>query len=667
MKPVIAVAACLLVLAGNALSQEAPATKQPANDEATAFGALPFIYNAALSADGKRLVAVAPGNGANTLALVLDLDANAKNKITPVYQANGQPMSVEECNWAALDRVVCSLTGIQRVFGTLAPVRRNVSLDAEAKGPVVQLGQKDSGHGASVMQSDGHIVDWLDGTSGKVLMARAKVPDLDMGSLTARKAVGLSVDRVDTRTGKGEVVETPDNMAIDYVSDGEGLVRLKVITAKDDEDGHLKGRNVYYFRSEDSRTWKKLGIFDDKVGGIQPLAVDPSVNGAYVLQPLDGRQALYRVHLDSSMNQELVFSSPEVDVGDVVRMGRSGHVIGVTWTTDRNMVQYFDPKYRGIAATLAKALPNLPLVRFVSASADEKILLVWAGSDVDPGHFYTYDLRNQKLAEVFQSRPALHGKTLSPVRAITYPAADGTQIPAYLTLPPGVTDAKGLPAIVMPHGGPESRDDWGFDWLSQYFAQRGYVVLQPNYRGSSGYGDQWLMNNGFKSWKTAVGDICDGGKWLVSQGMAAPAKLAIFGWSYGGYAALQAQVLAPDLFKAVVAVAPVTDLPLMKEEAQEYTNGMLVNRFVGDGPHLTEGSPARNAAAFKAPVLMFHGDTDVNVDIAQSHRMDDKLREAGKSTELVVYPKLEHSLVDGTARADMLRRSDAFLRKSLGM
>ncbi|MEJ0100294.1 MAG: alpha/beta fold hydrolase [Pseudomonadota bacterium] len=230
-----------------------------------------------------------------------------------------------------------------------------------------------------------------------------------------------------------------------------------------------------------------------------------------------------------------------------------------------------------------------------------------------------------------------------------------------------MTDAKGLPAIVMPHGGPESRDAWGFDWLSQYFAQRGFVVLQPNYRGSSGYGDQWLMNNGFKSWKTAVGDICDGGRWLVSQGMAAPAKLAIFGWSYGGYAALQANVLAPDLFKAVIAVAPVTDLPLMKDEALAYTSGDLVSRYVGDGPHLIEGSPARNAAAFNAPVLMFHGDMDINADIMQSRRMDDRLHDAGKKSELIVYPKLTHNLMDGGARADMLRRSDAFLRQSLGM
>jgi dipeptidyl aminopeptidase/acylaminoacyl peptidase len=217
----------------------------------------------------------------------------------------------------------------------------------------------------------------------------------------------------------------------------------------------------------------------------------------------------------------------------------------------------------------------------------------------------------------------------------------------------------------MPHGGPAARDEWGFDWLVQFFAQRGFVVLQPNYRGSSGYGDNWYMENGFKSWKTSIGDVRDGGKWLVSQGMADASKLAIFGWSYGGYAALQVNALDADLFKAVVAVAPVTDLALLKMQAQMYTTSHVVEEFVGNGAHVSEGSPVQNVEKFTAPVLMFHGDMDLNVDIAQSRRMDKALRGAKKSSQLIVYPKLEHSLVDGEVRADLLRRSDAFLRSAL--
>jgi dipeptidyl aminopeptidase/acylaminoacyl peptidase len=574
-------------------------------------------------------------------------------------------MRLTGCDWSALDRVVCSIFGVTHVDGMLAPVGRTVSVNTDGSN-LVQLGQRDTGTQSWARDFDGNVIDWRNGVDGKILMSRTNIPEVGTGTHLGRSDEGLSVVLVDTRTGQTTSVERARQNVAQYVSDGRGAVRMMTLQQKTIE-GRLKGVDLHFFRTVDDKEWRKLGQNDFANRGMKPLALDPNSNVAYVLQPLAGRQALYSIALDGSMKSTLVFASPEVDVDDVVRIGRNGRVIGVTWTTDRSNVQYVDPDYRDLAAALGRSLPELPLIRIMSASADEQILAIWAGSDVDPGHLYIFDRAHNTLTELFRSRPRLNGKTLSPVRAITYSAADGTQIPAYLTLPPGVTDAKDLPAIVMPHGGPASRDDWGFDWLAQYFSQRGFAVLQPNYRGSGGYGDQWYVNNGFKSWKTAVGDIRDGARWLVAQGMADPAKLAIFGWSYGGYAALQANVLAPDLFKAVVAVAPISDLAMLKAEAHDYTSGDVVDQFVGDGPHVTEGSPARSTSVFKAPVLMFHGDTDVNVDIEQSRLMDERLRRSGKSSELVVYPKLEHDLLDGTVRADMLRRSDAFLRRNLGM
>ena len=233
-------------------------------------------------------------------------------------------------------------------------------------------------------------------------------------------------------------------------------------------------------------------------------------------------------------------------------------------------------------------------------------------------------------------------------------------IPGYLTLPPGRSDAKGLPAIVMPHGGPSSRDEWGFDWLAQYFAQEGFAVVQPNYRGSSGYGDQWYQNNGFQSWKVAIGDVSDAGRWILAQG-ADPAKLSIVGWSYGGYAALQSGVVAPDLFRAIVAIAPVTDLSRLKTESARYTSGAIVRDFIGSGPHIREGSPAQNAGRIVAPVLMFHGTLDQNVDIDQSRIMRGALASAGKKVELVEYPGLAHGLSDSDTRTAMLAQITRFL------
>jgi dipeptidyl aminopeptidase/acylaminoacyl peptidase len=143
--------------------------------------------------------------------------------------------------------------------------------------------------------------------------------------------------------------------------------------------------------------------------------------------------------------------------------------------------------------------------------------------------------------------------------------------------------------------------------------------------------------------------------------------MAIVGWSYGGYAALQSAAVDPTLFKAVVAIAPVTDLQLLKEETRNWANHVLAGKFIGSGPHLRDGSPAYNAARIAAPVLMFHGDFDRNVAVNQARRMEGRLRDAGKKVELVVYPRLDHALEDSEARADMLRRSDIFLRSALKM
>lgn len=219
----------------------------------------------------------------------------------------------------------------------------------------------------------------------------------------------------------------------------------------------------------------------------------------------------------------------------------------------------------------------------------------------------------------------------------------------------------------MPHGGPSARDEWGFDWLAQYFANRGYAVLQPNFRGSAGYGNDWFQTNGFQSWNVAIGDVNDAGRWLISEGIADPSRLAVVGWSYGGYAALQSGVVDPDLYKAVVAIAPVADLGDWRDEFRRFTNAAVMRDYVGTGPHIAAGSPARHAEAIKAPVLLFHGEMDRNVSVRQSRLMRDRLRDAGKRVELVEFSGLDHQLQDSEARVRMLRRSDEFLRQALGI
>jgi dipeptidyl aminopeptidase/acylaminoacyl peptidase len=350
----------------------------------------------------------------------------------------------------------------------------------------------------------------------------------------------------------------------------------------------------------------------------------------------------------------------------VVRIGNGLKVIGYTYADESRHAEYFDPEFKALAASLSKALPNLPLVDFVDSSADGRKLLIYAGSDTDPGRYYLFDRDKKTLNEAMVERPDLQGRKLAEVKAVTVPGTDGAQIPAYLTLPPGKANAKNLPAVVLPHGGPSARDEWGFDWLPQFLAARGYAVIQPHYRGSAGYGQTWENVNGFVNWRTSMSDIAASTRWLASQGIADPKRIAIVGWSYGGYAALMEAETDPSLYKAVVAVAPVTDLELLKQDSANFTSARMVEDFVGSGPHIVEGSPLRHAEKIQAPVLLAHGDMDRNVRFWHSQKMTDALQDAGKKVEFLQYKGLNHQLDDSTARTDLLTHIGALLDRTIG-
>ncbi len=648
-----------LLLIGIACGMATAAAAQTADEQARLFGARPWASFAALSPDGKHLVFIAPAKGAGTTAVVEDL---ADGSTRPVLAAGGDPLILRNCGWASNDRIICRMTGtfVTAGIGQRLLYGRTLSVGIDGKQGVPLSKRNDDGSRMSM--DDGRVIDWLAG-DGSVLMIRDTVRQRNRDTNIVRNKDGLGVERVDAATGRGTTVAPPNVMAIDYIADGNGVVR---IMAQDRSMIAQVATNItdYRYRTSGGGDWQPFSQVAYRGPGLRPIAVDGGKNVAYALDNRSGRDALYRVSLDGTKKTELVYADPEVDVDDVVTIGRHGRVIGATYVTDRRNVVYFDPEYQALAAGLARALPKTPLIDIASASADERKLLIFASGDADPGRFYLFDRDTKKMVEVLQSRPPLASQRRATVQAISYPAADGTRIPAYLTLPPG-GPSRGLPAIVLPHGGPSSRDEWGFDWLSQYFAARGFAVLQPQYRDSAGYGTSFLNGNGLRSWRQAISDILDAGRWLDKEGIAAKGKLAIVGWSYGGYAALQANVIDPDLFKAAIAVAPVTDFDMLREQYRVFSGYYVASREIGTGGEAVAGSPLRHAGAIKAPVLMFHGDRDLNVDVGESRAMDAALKRAGKQSTLVVYPGLDHQLPDGDARADMLTKADAFLRTQL--
>lgn len=648
--------------AATASAQDVPAAAPKVLDSAGAlFGVRESVESIALSPSGRRIVYITPGKGSISSAYVADL---AGGPHTLVTQSSGVPDRLRWCEFATETRLVCRTGGVATAAGILVSYSHLFAVDDDGKNPR-PLGQRGSEFDARIRQDDGQILDWLPGEDGAILMAREYVPEEGkLGTRQVSKADGLGVDRIDVTTMKATRIEGANKLADSYLSDGHGNVRIKGYTVqRGGIETQLSERTQFHYRLPDSKEWVYFSDWEDGVG-MWPLAIDADTNSAYVLKRLSGREALYRVKLDGSMAETLVYKNDHVDVDDVVNIDHSvGRVIGVAYTEDKTHIVYFDPEYDRLSRALGRAIPKLPQVDFMDASVDGNVLLIRAGSDTDPGRYFTFDKKAKTLNEIMLERPGLENVALATVTPMTYAAADGTAIPAYLTLPPGRADMKGLPAIVLPHGGPSSRDAWGFDWLPQYFAHQGYAVLQPNYRGSAGYGEAWLNENGFRNWRTSIGDVTAAGKWLLAQG-ADPARLDIVGWSYGGYAALQSAATEPGLFKAIVAIAPVTDLELFKKQASYYTNQTNVEEFIGDGPHVAEGSPLQNAARIAAPVLMFHGTLDLNVSVDQSRRMDAALKAAGGRSELVMFEGLDHGLVDSNVRAHMLDRIDAFLKAS---
>jgi len=633
------------------------------SEQATAFGTRENVQSMAMSPSGTKIAMLTAGPGSVTVLQVADL---TNGQITNLTKSDGRPQYLRWCDFAGESRLVCRHSGVEPVYDGLASVGRLFTIKTDGQ-EMKELGQRSTDRERYMRQFDGSVVDWLRADNGAVLMQRVYVPEVNTtGRLINRTKEGLGVDRVDLATLKSSQVEAPRDGVDSYMTDGRGTVRLQTIPQYDHNSGNLTGKIQFRYRLAGSREWKDLGTYDMSNGaGIYPLEIDADADSLYALQKLNGRDALYRIKLDASLAQTLIASEKEVDIDDVVRLGTGLRIVGYTFADDRRRTVYFDPELSALQKALAKAIPNQPLIDFQGASADGQKLLIMASGDTNPGTFYRFDRGTKQLAEIGPVRPGLGQRKLATVKSIRVTAPDGASIPAYLTLPPAGT-GKNLPTVVMPHGGPSARDEWGFDWLAQFLAARGYAVVQPNYRGSSGYGEEWLNQNGFKGWRTSIGDVTASAKHLVAQGIADPNRMAILGWSYGGYAALQSAASEPSLYKAAIAIAPVTDLEQLRKDAAGFTNERLVRDFVGSGPHLTEGSPLKNAASIRVPVLLAHGDQDINVAIGQSERMNGALKASGKQVEFLRFAGLDHQLDDSSARTQLLNSIGALLDRTIG-
>ncbi|HEV7509601.1 MAG TPA: S9 family peptidase [Thermoanaerobaculia bacterium] len=372
--------------------------------------------------------------------------------------------------------------------------------------------------------------------------------------------------------------------------------------------------------------------------------------------------------------EELVEADPQnrVDFGFPLFSDVTHELIATAYFDDGLRIYFKDKAFEADYKLVQKRLPGKE-IRFGSRTKDERLFLVAAVSDTEPGESYLFDRDSKKLTLQYRVREKLPRQHLAAMKAIRYKSSDGVEIPAYLTLPRGVP-ARNLPLVVLPHGGPWARDTWGYDGLSQFLANRGYAVLQPNFRASTGYGKSFL-NAGNREWGQKMqDDLTWGVKHLVSEGIVDPRRVSILGASYGGYATLAGLAFTPDLYTAGVSIVGPSNLITLLESIPPYWEQIrkIFTERMGD-PATPEGraqlerqSPLNSASKMKAPLLVIQGANDPRVKRTESDQIVVALRERGFPVEYIVAPDEGHGFARPVNNMASFAAAEKFLAKHLG-
>jgi len=611
----------------------------PPDPLAVAFGTMPGLWDVRLSPDGTKVSFLQMHPEDLPILRVFDITTG---KVNLALASTKDGFDIRWCSWANNERLLCGFEAVAGGWDAYG-VTRLVAVNADGSSMKVLLQRRLRDQFA---QFQDQVVDWLVDDPRRVLVA---MPNNK----------GATLNPIDIYSGgTGSAIERHSGY-VHWISDGRGVPRLyRYMTLN---------QISWKYRLSGKKKWHLLdkSKMTDLDHDYHPIGFGEDPDRLLVFKPHDGRLALWSVDLKGEEDDELVYSNTEVDVDGVEYLGKFRRIVAIGYSTDRPHLHFFDEAVEKISDRLTTHFEG-KMVDVIDESWDRRYYIVHVSSDRDPGVFYRFDVKLNQLLSISRQYPLLESHSLAPMESIHYPARDGAEIPGYLTLP--AAGAEGArPTVILPHGGPESRDYWEFDWLSQFMAAKGYAVLQSNYRGSGGYGSDWSGEGGFRAWRTAINDLTDGAQYLVDQGVADPARICVVGWSYGGYAALMSGVEEPDRYRCLVSIAGVTDPQMLIDDYRHFLNRRSVTKFVSrDAEVIKHGSPLRRASEIQVPVLLFHGDKDINVSIDHSKKMKKALKGKKKSVEFIEYEDVEHSIRRNGYRVDMLDKIGSFLDAHIG-
>lgn len=471
----------------------------------------------------------------------------------------------------------------------------------------------------------------------------------------------FDVYRINVRTGKSQLVaQNPGNIT-GWVTDHTGQIRIAITT-----DGV---NSSLLYRATETDAFKTILTTDFRTT-VSPLFFTFDNKSLYALSNRGrDKTALVVLDPDSAIESQPLFEHPEVDL-DGASYSRKRKVLTYvsynTWKTDR---QHFDPETKSLYSTLEEKLPGYE-VAIQDVNLAEDTFVVAAYNDRTPGTRYVYSAKTGKLTTLGEINPRINPADMAATKAVTYMTRDGLKINGYLTLP--VTqEAKNLPVIVNPHGGPWVRDSWGFNSEIQFLANRGFAVFQMNYRGSTGYG-RAFWEKSFKQWGRAMqDDITDGVNWLIKEGIADPKRIGIYGGSYGGYATLAGVAFTPDLYAAAVDYVGVSNLFTFMTTIPPYWKPYLAMMYemVGDPEKdkqlLEATSPAFHANKIKTPLFIAQGANDPRVNKNESDQMVDALRKRGVEVQYMVKDNEGHGFHNEENQFDFYGAMELFFKAHL--
>lgn len=618
----------------------APAVADTSGISAEAFGTLPNFELIKLSPTGNRLAGLQIIEGHEVL-VTQSFEAKDENK---VHFSTFKNYRVAGFDWVNDERLVISLMIPKKIDHVRFYITRMIAMNWD-KSNNIQLQRK-----ARSSQFHSDVISMLPDDPDHILVG------VDYKERYYPDAYKLNVNDDSMELKMRNMVPV-----VDWDADQSGAIRMGY-ARKDNRDSLV-------FRNSPDDDWRTLYHYDaiKEDAPFLPVGFTEQPHIIYVArQDEGGHQAFYRYDTAENRFLEKVAGHDNFDISGLI-LSETGALEGYHYVDEYTKIVYLTPFFQTLQRQLQKNFPD-HISRVVSQSRDRrKFIIKVTGPDL-PGDYYLLNLDSKEFYKFGLSHPQVDQSKLSPMEIVRYRARDGLEIPGYLSLPQGVDrrSAPKIPMVILPHGGPFARDSYGYNYWVQFLTTRGYGVLQMNYRGSSGYGKAF-EEKGYHEWgRKMLEDINDGTKWVIAQGIADPNRICIMGGSYGGYAALQAVVKDPTLYKCSVAMAAVTDVKRKLEGDRRYRYYRRWHYYIrNDELSANQISPAHHVDKLNLPILLIHGTEDERVPYAHSKVMSRAFKKARKPHKFVTLKDGDHYLSRQKNRIRFFQEVEKFLAKNL--